>query len=110
VVSVDGPLSRAAIGRLRNELIGWREAGVLDLRVELAGISGVDTGLLWTLARMLAWARVQLRELGGDLIINGMPVGLLDERDAIEAQLGILLNAQHDRTHLRYRPETADQP
>jgi hypothetical protein len=112
-IVVHGRLDRAAIARLRDELACWRELGVVNVRVDLSDMSGAEVHLIWTLtstlARMLAWARVQLRELGGDLTVSGADA-VQAELDDAAARLGSDPCVQPEPPAQRYRPETADQP
>jgi anti-anti-sigma regulatory factor len=64
---VSGELDRPGIARLRSELAQWRDAGALELIVDLSAVTGSGP----TLARVLAWARIQLRGNGGDLVVIG---------------------------------------
>lgn len=109
MLSVGGPLRRAVIARLRAELRTWRVRGVLELRVELSGLSNTDPDLAWALARMLSWARTQLRALGGDVVITGAGARLSAELDKAATLLGSPPPAQHALGR-PYRPESADQP
>jgi ABC-type transporter Mla MlaB component len=117
-ITVIGPLDRIAVAHLRDELAAWRESGVVNLRVDLSDISGTDSDPTWTLtstlARMLAWARVQLRESGGDLIVSGAGAGMDAALDTAAARLptapGVGHRIPRQTPHHGYRPETADQP
>jgi anti-anti-sigma regulatory factor len=75
VVRVRGELDRVGIARLRTELSGWREAGPVALWLDLAAVPRCDPGL----ARVLGWARTQLRGDGGDLIVTGATEQVLAE-------------------------------
>ena len=66
-VRVSGALDRSGIARLRSELAGLREIGALELSLDLSAAAHCDPGL----ARVLAWARIQLRAARGDLVVTG---------------------------------------
>lgn len=83
VVSVSGELDRPGIARLRTELAWWRQAGALEVRLDLSGVPRCDPSL----ARSLAWARTQLRGYGADLIITGVGDEVLAELAAACARL-----------------------
>jgi hypothetical protein len=88
-VIVSGPLSRPGIARLRTELAAWREAGVVDLVVDVSRMPRCDAELAHPLARALAWARAQLRGRGGNLTVTGARAHLRAElADAVEALEG----------------------
>jgi hypothetical protein len=108
-------LRRDGIGRLRAELAGWREAGVVNLTVDISELTSCDPALIRVLARALAWARSQLRERGGDLTVTGPIAGFAAYLRTETAALGAVVGSPNDRyAHtpggMDYRPETADQP
>jgi anti-anti-sigma regulatory factor len=80
-VTVTGELDRPAIARLRTELAGWRQAGALELRLDLSGVTRCDPSL----GRALVWARTQWRGHGGDLIITGAAAQVHAELAAVES-------------------------
>jgi hypothetical protein len=89
--------------------------GAVELGVDLSGLvvgaqNLLEPNLLGTLARTLAWTRIQLRELGGDLVITGAEKGLLTEMRTADARLDADSGWRSSPTSLLYRPETADQP
>jgi hypothetical protein len=77
-VRVRGALSRAGIARLRGELAEWRQAGVDELHLDLSELHTAAPGL----ARMLAWARIQLSGHGATLIITGAHAALRTQLEA----------------------------
>jgi anti-anti-sigma regulatory factor len=106
-VRVLGQLDRTGVARLRTELAQWREAGVSELLLDLSGVSGADPGA----ARALAWARIQLRGRGGNLIVTDASASLRARLETEVAALETIPGAHSDRSaDLIYRPETADQP
>lgn len=60
-----GILDRQAISRLRVDLIQQRLAGITQVGVDLSAVTHCEPGLF----RMLAWACLQMRHAGGDLVL-----------------------------------------
>ncbi|MDQ2706252.1 MAG: hypothetical protein M3Z25_00795 [Actinomycetota bacterium] len=107
MVEVVGVLDRAQIARLRRELARWRQAGVEQLVVDVSRMPVCAPGL----ARMLAWASLQLRDSGTAMIITGAGERVRAELAAEVAALDMLTNARGAQPSAQtYRPETADQP
>lgn len=112
VVSVSGDLDRVATARLRAQIASLREAGVVEVRLDLGAVGHCDPGL----ARTLAWIRIQLRGLGGNLSITGAHPELRTQLDAEGSALRRSPAYQGDHrdravtVNISARPETADQP
>ncbi len=106
-VRVHGRLDRAGIARLRTEIAGWRQAGVLELRLDLSGVADAHPGL----ARALAWAGTQWRGRGASLIVTGASAALTAQLRTEVAAVQSVPGSHRDRPAARiYRPETAEQP
>ncbi len=100
-------MDRAQIARLRRELARWRQAGVEQLVVDVSRMPVCAPGL----ARMLAWASLQLRDSGTALIITGASERVCAELADALAALDMLPDARGAQAPApTYRPETADQP
>ena len=83
-----------------------RGAGNPQLVVDLRPVTWWDHSL----ARALAWARLQLRGRDQNLIFTGATTGLRAEIDTEENKLGYPLWRGLRPGDPGYRPETADQP
>lgn len=105
-VQVCGRLDRVGIARLRGRLAQARAAGTPEVVLDLSAMTWSDHSL----ARALAWARVQLRGNNQHLTLTGSTAQLRAEITAEETRLGCPLWQGPRPGDPRYRPETADQP
>jgi anti-anti-sigma regulatory factor len=105
-LTVRGWLDRVGVARLRTTLAEVRATGTPGLRLDVSGLSGWDSGL----PRALAWAHIQLRGEGQELILTGASERLHTEIDQAHRTLGLPLLCTPCPGHSAYRPGTEDQP
>jgi hypothetical protein len=105
-IQARGRLDRVGIARLRTALVQARRMGSVELVVDLRAVTWWDHSL----ARVLAWAKLQLRGRDQHLSLTGATAGLRAEIDTEENRLSYPLWRGLCPDDPRYRPVTTDQP